>query len=370
MRSSTARSIQLVDARTQSQHSSELTTIKSWVVQLSPTANISGNANVCGPGSPVPTPNVALSGVTMTLTGTSAGSITTDGAGFYQFLGLATGGNYTITPTRTRRVPGSAGINTVDVVAEQNHALNRVLLTGCRLAAGEAAGGAGINTVDVLAIQAFALGRTIPAQIGNVGTYTFSPAVRSYNPLSSTQSAQNFDTLILGDVANPVANPRPGGPAPEAPETGSVASVSLPAVAVARSMKSLTAPVTTSAVNGKANLVGFQGDITFDERVISFASTPVQKAGLTAGNWNVAANILDGPGPIRTLRVSGYSTEMKPLSGSGVLFELKVTKVNPGANTQLSWSADPENNFYFINSDLQIQRPGNTFRGSVAPAQR
>ncbi len=106
-------------------------------------------------------------------------------------------------------------------MAEQNHALNRVLLTGCRLAAGEAAGPAGINTVDVLAIQAFALGRTIPAQIGNVGIYVFSPASRTYAPLSTSQTAQNFNTIILGDVANPIANPppRPGGPAPERPDS-------------------------------------------------------------------------------------------------------------------------------------------------------
>ncbi len=292
----------------------------------------------------------------MTLTGTSAGSTSTDGTGFYQFLGLANGGSYTITPTKARRVPASAGINTVDVVAEQNHALGRVLLTGCRLTAGEAAGGAGINTVDVLAIQAFALGRTIPAQIGNVGTYTFSPASRTYSPLSSSQANQDFGTLILGDVANPVANPRPGGPAPDM-ATGSGASVALPDVIMNRSATNFTAAITTTVVDAANNLVAFQGDITFDERVFSFASEPVQKAGLTAGNWNVAGNVLDGPGPIRTLRVSGYSIDMMPLTGAGVLFELKINKMNSGGSTRLNWSTDPENTFYFIDADLHVEKP-------------
>ncbi len=214
----------------------------------------------------------------MTLTGTSAGSTTTDGSGFYQFLSLAGGGNYTVVPSKVRRTPGSAGINTVDVVAEQNHALSRVLLTGCRLAAGEAAGGAGINTVDVLAIQAFALGRTIPAQIGNVGIYSFTPANRTYTALSSSQTNQNFDTLILGDVANPVANPRPGGPAPDM-ATGPVATVKLPDISVARSMANFTAPVTTTVIDASSNLVAFQADITFDERAITFAARCSPESG-------------------------------------------------------------------------------------------
>ena len=39
-------------------------------------------------------------GVIMTLTGTTGGSATTDGAGNYSFTGLTSGGNYTVTPTK------------------------------------------------------------------------------------------------------------------------------------------------------------------------------------------------------------------------------------------------------------------------------
>jgi hypothetical protein len=299
-----------------------------------------------------------LSNVTLTLTGTSAGSTSTDGTGFYQFSGLPSGGNYTLTPTKARRTPGSSGINTVDIVSEQNHALNRVLLTGCRLAAGEAAGPPGINTVDVLAVQAFALGRTIPAQIGNVGIHVFSPASRTYTPLTTTQTNQNFNAIILGDVANPIASPppRPGGPAPEIAVTEAIASVTLPDLAAALSVRSSTLAVTISPSDVSSNIVGFQGDITFDERAITFASEPVQKAGLTAGNWNVAGNVLDGPGPIRILRVSGYSTDLMALTGAGVLFELKVDKLN-STDTQLNWSTDPDNAFYFVDADLHVKRP-------------
>ncbi len=99
------------------------------------TAAISGTVALCAAATPVP-----LVGVTITLTGSSSGVLSSDGAGAYQFVGLSMSGNYTVTPTKASRAPGSNGITTVDVIAEQNHALNRVLLTGCRLSAGDCAG--------------------------------------------------------------------------------------------------------------------------------------------------------------------------------------------------------------------------------------
>src|SRR5262245_9839047 len=101
----------------------------------------------------------------------------------------------------------------------------------------------------------------------------------------------------------------------EVPST--VAKVSLPEKAVDKSTTTFVAPVTTSAIDAKHKLVGFQGDFTFDERVVSFQNPPVQKAGVTGGNWNVSGNVLPGEGPIRTLRVSAFSNDFAPLNGSG-----------------------------------------------------
>ena len=44
-----------------------------------------------------------------------------------------------------------------------------------------------------------------------------------------------------------------------------------------------TAPVKTTAIDAKNKLVGFQGDFTFDERVVTFQHQPVRKAGLPPG---------------------------------------------------------------------------------------
>ena len=126
-----------------------------------------------------------------------------DGSGNYQFSSLAAGGSYTVTPTKSALTPGSAGINTVDVIATQRHFLNLALLSGCRLTAADVNGDTSINTVDVIAIQRFFLG--LSTGIANTGKYQFSPASRTYPGVVSDQTGQNYDTLVFGDVASPFA---------------------------------------------------------------------------------------------------------------------------------------------------------------------
>jgi hypothetical protein len=137
--------------------------------------------------------------VTLTLTGTSGGSTPSDGSGNYTFTGLASGGSYAVSPTKAALPPGSAGINTVDVIAVQRHLLNLALLSGCRLTAADVDQNTAVNTVDVIAIQRFALG--LSSGIANTGQYRFTPANRTYAGVVSNQTAQNYDALVFGDVA-------------------------------------------------------------------------------------------------------------------------------------------------------------------------
>ena len=71
-----------------------------------------------------------------------------------------------------------------------------------------------------------------------------------------------------------------------------------------------TQPVTTSNINTADNLVGFQGDFTFDSSVVTFQSPPVSKAGLTAGNWNIWAS----PGRAVTNCAFASMTSSTPLA--------------------------------------------------------
>ena len=105
-------------------------------------------------------------------------------------------------PGKAALPPGSTGINTVDVVATQRHFLNvGTPLSGCRLTAADVSGDTAVNVVDVLAIQRFVLGQS--TGIANTGKYQFNPASRTYPALSSDQIGQNYDALVMGDVASP-----------------------------------------------------------------------------------------------------------------------------------------------------------------------
>ena len=140
--------------------------------------------------------------VTLSLTGSISASALSNGSGNYQFSSLPVGGSYTVTPSKATRLPGSAGIDTVDVVATQRHFLIiGTPLTGCRLTAADVNGDTSINTIDVVAIQRFFLGSS--TGIANVGKYQFTPASRSYPGVVSNQTGQNYDTLVFGDVASP-----------------------------------------------------------------------------------------------------------------------------------------------------------------------
>ena len=275
----------------------------------------------------------------------------------------------------------------------QRHFLNIALIPpGCRLTAADVNGDTAINTVDVIAIQRFFLG--LSTGIANTGKYQFSPASRTYPGVGSNQTAQNYDTLIFGDVASGSFADRASGPSQTGAGDGTsvstlsglntgggevastVAAVALPEVAVDQSKSNFIAAVKTSAIDAKNKLVGFQGDFTFDERVVTFQSEPVQKAGITGGNWNVSGNVLPGEGPIRTLRISAYSNDFTPLSGSGTLFELRMRTVsvrNSGHSEfrtfPLVWAAPPDG-FIFIDADLNTQKPGSAVAGVVALRRR
>jgi probable HAF family extracellular repeat protein len=328
------------------------------------TINISGTISYCS--NPVPGP---VSNVTLTLTGSGSGAALSDDSGNYSVSALPPGGSYIVTPMKSALPPGSMGINTLDVIATQRHFLALgTPLSECRLTAADVNGDIAVNTLDVIAIQRFFLQQ--PTGIANTGRYQFTPTNRSYLAIVSNQPGQNYDALILGDVAPSFADSldelsqTASYDSTYAGEvTATVAAVALPEVGFREPMLSrvqsgsIVAAVRTSVINAKSQLVGFQGDMTFDERVITFQSEPVQKAGLTGGNWNVSGNVLPGHGPIRTLRLSAYSNDFTPLAGEGTLFELRMSRAGQAAQgTALIWAAPP-NHFFFINADLETRKP-------------
>ena len=165
---------------------------------------ISGVISYC----PSPTSG-AVPNVTITVTGTSGGSTVSDSLGNYQTISLPSSGSYVVTPTKSVVTPGTSAINTVDVIAIQRHFLNvGPTLTGCRQSAADVNGDSAINTIDVVAVQRFFLG--LSTGIANTGKYQFAPTSRSYVGLISDQAGQNYDALVLGDVATSFVHRSPG----------------------------------------------------------------------------------------------------------------------------------------------------------------
>ena len=112
-------------------------------------------------------------------------------------------------------------------------------------------------------------------------------------------------------------------------------------------------PVVTTNLDLNRRYVGFQGDFTFDQSVVTFSPPFVEATDLTALGWSVLANILPGPGQSKVLRVSGFSTTLTPLIGTGTLFNLRMVRVgiSPAATTALAWRLYP-NGFEYIDDQL------------------
>ena len=152
--------------------------------------------------------------------------------------------------------------------------------------------------------------------------------------------------------------------------------VSLPTATIDTSVTDFPQPVVTSLISASSNLLGFQGDFTFDETVVTFdPDAPVQAAGLTGGtganSWTVVGNVLPGPGPIRTLRVLGYvNNGVNRLVGSGTLYQLNMIRVSstPGASTALTWASAPDD-FEFIDDNSDTHAPASTPPGSITIQQ-
>jgi len=321
---------------------------------------ISGHVDYCI------TPSDNVPGVTINVSGSQTTSTTTDASGNYS-INLPEGHDYTLTPTKAALAPLAPGIDTADVVGAQRHFLGLTSLNGCALTAADATEDSTIDTVDAIAIQHFFLGS---GSTGHVGEWQFNPANRPYSNLATNQPTQDYAALVIGDVTGdvtPTIANREGRNSTAAHPLipSAVTTVSLPIGNVSTNVTNFTLAVTTSNIDPADNLVGFQGDFTFDSSVVTFQATPASQAGLTASNWNVSANIL-GAGTIKTLRISAFSNTSTPLSGSGTLFNLNFTRVSNtvGANTPLTWAASP-NNFVFIDTNLAKQAPSNTPAGSI-----
>src|SRR5215831_2910577 len=174
---------------------------------------------------------------------------------------------------------------------------------------------------------------------------------------------------------------QPDGVCPSVP-----VAVSLPVATIGPSpsgviLVHVSSSLIDSTTTNGANLVGFQGDFTFDSTVINFNSPFVQRGGLTSdSNWNVSGNVLTTTSTIKTLRISAFMNTFTPLAGGpDTLFDLRVQASATAGSSTLTWApatcvaGGQGNEFIFIDDNLisyDVTPQGNgliTIAGGASP---
>lgn len=205
-----------------------------------------------------------LAGVTMTLKGSKAAVATTDLDGNYAFTGLAPGGNYTVTPSKTQYsfAPPSRGytglgadlVNQNFAATLKTHTISGFVRIGTNGLAGvtvklTSPETEGFHTRFYTTTSAGAYsfpnlpaGRTYHITAAKPN-YDFTPDPRTYTDLSANQTAANFalkvykisgrvtragTTTGLAGVTITVSSPSPSGFAPRTVQTTSTGYYTLP----------------------------------------------------------------------------------------------------------------------------------------------
>jgi uncharacterized protein (TIGR03437 family) len=286
--------------------------------------SIAGAVSYCAssPVKPVP-------GVTITAAGAPQGSATTDNSGNYQLPNLGAG-PYTLTPAKT----GDAnGITSFDAAQIAQHVVQIITLNACQQAAADTSGNGQITSFDAAFIAQYVVGITNPDN--KTGTWKFLPPSRAYASLNGSQTAQNFDAVLMGELTgNWMAS---GGNNLLAGESlnrrralsPAQVAISLPQMSAATG-SSVTIPITVGDLTGR-NFLSFDFDLTYDASVLQAQQQPTDSTDTLARNLTITANATPG-----RLRVSAFGAQA--MTGAGTLLKLKFNVTGAaGTGTALTW---------------------------------
>jgi hypothetical protein len=138
----------------------------------------------------------AVEGTLLALSGNQTESTQSNQAGAYSFT-LAPG-NYTVTPEKTDDIDG---ISAYDASLVLQHTVHSITLTGYAAQAADVNKTNTITPMDAVYILQKSVDLiTLPFPGASV-IWEFDPAERSYLPLSSDHTNQDFTAILLGDVS-------------------------------------------------------------------------------------------------------------------------------------------------------------------------
>jgi CSLREA domain-containing protein len=307
--------------------------------------------------------------VLLSVTGAPTVSDTTDSMGFYQLDNLTAGGNYTVTPTKTT---DANGITPFDATLILRHVASggagpNALSPNQQIVA-DTNGDGNITPFDATVILRYVVAMGPTANTGQVGTWKFVPPSTNYNPLSSSQSNQNYTAYLIGEVdgswASPGSSPlksEDGEQAKQQSQTDTVVreleesirllsgdtnasdalqqekfesesgkskkpltddaaevQVSLPTDAAAIAGSVVTVPVLlTNTANKEISAYSFA--VRFDSSMLQPENSPIDKTGTLSGNGFTVVSDSDTAGQIGIAALSLNSS----VSNSGTLLYLR-----------------------------------------------
>ncbi len=258
-----------------------------------------------------------LKSVTMTLSGGASNVQTTDPNGNYQFGELQSGLNYTVTPSKTEDI-GTSAISCFDATLTAQQALNLITLTPQQKKAADVDNDGNISTFDAALICRFAVGLPPLNDNDQTGKWRFEPASRSYTPLNSNQTGQDYSASLLGDVDGSWKPANSANAMVALDGYGSLADL------VASPGKLVSIPLN---VDDRIDIQSAEIDFEYDSSVLRFVE--VSKAGLSEG-FQVVTNAEAGH-----VRVGAYGSEA--VTEAGALLVLTFEVIGPeGARSPLN----------------------------------
>ncbi len=300
-------------------------TLSNGRVCVSPEVTLSGAVSYCI------TPTKKVAGVVVRTNTTPSVTDTTDNTGNYA-VRVPSGSSLTLTPSKSGEVNG---ISSFDAALVAQCVVGITQCTSCQRTAGDASNDGSLSSFDASLIARYVAG--LP-NTGGVGTWEFVPPSYSFSALSSDQTNQNFNAVLIGDVSGnwtPSSNNLLTEAAALSRQTRSTPAaaevmVSLPETS-GLSGANVTLPITVGDLTGQG-VVAYDFELAFDPNVLQFQSPPIEAVGTLSSAMTITPNT-STPG---RLQVSAFSTNA--LTGAGALLNLKFTVVGaPGTSTALAW---------------------------------
>jgi Tol biopolymer transport system component len=141
-----------------------------------------------------------VSGVTMTASGASSVAASSDSNGAYLLSNLTAGGEHTITASKTGNVNGITPFDATLVLRCVAAGAAGCTLTDNQKLAADTNNSDSITPFDATQILRFVAANQQTSATGQVGNWKFAPDLRTYQPLSTSLSNENYEAILIGEI--------------------------------------------------------------------------------------------------------------------------------------------------------------------------